>query len=252
MDHPPRNFGRGGPPNNNTRGTHTPRGHPPSTRRGRGSSRGRPRGSTFNTLTGTFTPPPQSQTPTHPLRPRQESHTVPPHRSIHPSTPVSIILKADQATGHRVHGIVADLLTRGDHPRGVKVRLRDGRVGRVQALISEAEGQRGEALVGGVGANLGRVGENAGALGGARGGGGMVGGRIERDIRDQDEYLYDEGRQQASASLGLFAALEDADRGPVEAKVKKGETTMATCPVCGEFEGDEAAVAHHVEEHFGS
>jgi hypothetical protein len=23
------------------------------------------------------------------------------------------------------------------------------------------------------------------------------------------------------------------------------------CPVCGEFEGDERAVAHHVEGHFG-
>jgi hypothetical protein len=26
---------------------------------------------------------------------------------------------------------------------------------------------------------------------------------------------------------------------------------VATCPVCGEFEGDESAVAHHVESHFG-
>jgi len=25
---------------------------------------------------------------------------------------------------------------------------------------------------------------------------------------------------------------------------------VAKCPVCGEFEGDEPAVAHHVEQHF--
>ena len=29
------------------------------------------------------------------------------------------------------------------------------------------------------------------------------------------------------------------------------ERHTATCPVCGQFEGDEAAVAHHVEGHFG-
>ncbi|KAF2785995.1 hypothetical protein K505DRAFT_192181, partial [Melanomma pulvis-pyrius CBS 109.77] len=63
---------------------------------------------------------------------------VPPISALRPGTPVAIILKADQPTGHRVYGIVADLLTRGDHPRGVKVRLRDGRVGRVQKVVEEA------------------------------------------------------------------------------------------------------------------
>jgi hypothetical protein len=81
---------------------------------------------------------------------------------------------------------------------------------------------------------------------------GMRGGRIERDIRDEDEYLYDENRRPEVASSGLFAALEQADQrhrqergGPVS------NEKVATCPVCGEFEGDETAVAHHVESHFG-
>ncbi|KAF1935051.1 hypothetical protein EJ02DRAFT_487163 [Clathrospora elynae] len=176
---------------------------------------------------------------------------VPPYSSIHPGTPVSMILKEDQSTGHQVKGLVADLLTRGDHPRGVKVRLRDGRVGRVQQLVSEAEGERGEAVVGGAGAGLGRNGE------GGRGRGmGMVGGRVERDIREEDEYLYT-GNPRGAAELGLFAQLEEADRrhrgesGRVGQRGEKGEEEVATCPVCGEFEGDEVAVAHHVEGHFG-
>jgi hypothetical protein len=109
----------------------------------------------------------------------------------------------------------------------------------VQGLVSESEGERGEALVGGPSANLGRNGE--GRVGS------MLGGRVERDIREEDEYLYDEGRR-APAEVGLFAALEEADRAHQQRSEGTGEA--ATCPVCGEFEGDEMAVAHHVEEHF--
>ena len=47
---------------------------------------------------------------------------------------VNIILKADQSTGKLTKGQIADFLTRGDHPRGIKVRLADGRIGRVQSL----------------------------------------------------------------------------------------------------------------------
>lgn len=122
-------------------------------------------------------------------------------------------------------------------------------MGRVQKLVSESEGQQGEAVVGGAGAGLGRDGGGS-SMG--RAGGRMVGGRVERDIRDEDEYLYDEGRTRQPADVGLFAALEEADRrhqGGKSADVRGVE--VATCPVCGEFEGDEAAIAHHVEEHFG-
>lgn len=80
----------------------------------------------------------------------------------------------------------------------------------------------------------------------------MRGGRVERDIRDEDEYLYDEGREERG-SEGLFGALEEADRKWREERsggVKK-EEEVVVCPVCGEFEGDERAVAFHVEGHFG-
>ncbi|KAH7082356.1 hypothetical protein FB567DRAFT_104947 [Paraphoma chrysanthemicola] len=193
---------------------------------------------------------PRAPNNTRPPRARHPDHpSVPPFAAIRSGSAVSIILKQDQPTGHRVHGIVADLLTRGDHPRGVKVRLRDGRVGRVQALVSGAEGEQGEAVVGGANAGLGRDGEGIGTGSRSRG---MRGGRIERDIRDEDEYLYDENRVP-DRSQGLFAALEEADKRHQEQRGGGGkeEVEIVRCPVCGEFEGDERAVAHHVEEHFG-
>lgn len=48
---------------------------------------------------------------------------------------VNIVLKADQPTGKLTTGKVQDLLSRGDHPRGIKVRLQDGQIGRVQSLV---------------------------------------------------------------------------------------------------------------------
>ncbi|AFS69604.1 YwbE family protein [Exiguobacterium antarcticum] len=49
---------------------------------------------------------------------------------------VSIVLKQDQRTGKRTNGIVKDLLTKSpNHPHGIKVRLEDGQVGRVQEIL---------------------------------------------------------------------------------------------------------------------
>ena len=48
---------------------------------------------------------------------------------------VDIVLKADQPTGKLTHGVVADILTSSSsHHRGIKVRLEDGQVGRVQKV----------------------------------------------------------------------------------------------------------------------
>ena len=48
---------------------------------------------------------------------------------------VSIVLKQDQDSGQRTEGIVEEILTNSDsHPHGIKVRLTDGRVGRVQEI----------------------------------------------------------------------------------------------------------------------
>jgi uncharacterized repeat protein (TIGR03833 family) len=49
---------------------------------------------------------------------------------------VEIILKKDQGSGNLTRGIVKDLLTNSSfHPHGIKVRLTDGQVGRVQNII---------------------------------------------------------------------------------------------------------------------
>ncbi|MCM3216365.1 YwbE family protein [Niallia taxi] len=48
---------------------------------------------------------------------------------------VEIVLKADQKTGKRTVGVVKDILTNSSfHPHGIKVRLTDGKIGRVQAI----------------------------------------------------------------------------------------------------------------------
>ena len=57
---------------------------------------------------------------------------------IKPGMHVSIVLKKDQKTGIRTEGIVKDLLTSAPkHHRGIKVRLEDGQIGRVQEISEE-------------------------------------------------------------------------------------------------------------------
>ncbi|ETI25743.1 hypothetical protein G647_02517 [Cladophialophora carrionii CBS 160.54] len=58
---------------------------------------------------------------------------------IKPGLLVSIVLKADQRTGRQVQGTVSQLLTRHNHPRGIKVKLTDGRVGRVQQILPQTQ-----------------------------------------------------------------------------------------------------------------
>ena len=55
--------------------------------------------------------------------------------AVRPGLRVAIVQKQDQRTGLTVEGVVAALLTRSaSHPHGIKVRLVDGRVGRVKAV----------------------------------------------------------------------------------------------------------------------
>jgi hypothetical protein len=75
-----------------------------------------------------------------------------------------------------------------------------------------------------------------------------------RDIR------LDEDGEAPAEEIDLFAYVKPAKqkkRGgtkvqePVkEEEVGKEAATIASCPVCGDFKGDEIAVAHHVESHF--
>lgn len=49
---------------------------------------------------------------------------------------VNIVLKADQRTGKLTQGVVKDILTNSPtYPHGIKVRLQNGDVGRVQQIL---------------------------------------------------------------------------------------------------------------------
>jgi uncharacterized repeat protein (TIGR03833 family) len=55
---------------------------------------------------------------------------------IKPGIRVEIVLKHHQRSGKLTEGIVKDILTNSStHPHGIKVRLTDGKVGRVQSII---------------------------------------------------------------------------------------------------------------------
>jgi uncharacterized repeat protein (TIGR03833 family) len=57
-------------------------------------------------------------------------------RNITAGLCVAIVLKQDQRTGRETIGIVKDILTNSSaHPHGIKVRLTDGQVGRVQKIL---------------------------------------------------------------------------------------------------------------------
>jgi uncharacterized repeat protein (TIGR03833 family) len=56
-------------------------------------------------------------------------------KDLLPGMSVDIVLKKDQKTGNLTRGIVKDILTKsGTHPHGIKVRLTDGQIGRVQVI----------------------------------------------------------------------------------------------------------------------
>ncbi len=53
---------------------------------------------------------------------------------------VGIILKEDQRSGKLTEGIVRDILTNSPrHPHGIKVRLKNGLVGRVKEIKAEKQ-----------------------------------------------------------------------------------------------------------------
>jgi uncharacterized repeat protein (TIGR03833 family) len=55
---------------------------------------------------------------------------------IRPGARVRVVQKADQSSGKLTEGIVRDILTPSpEHPRGIKVRLANGIVGRVKEIL---------------------------------------------------------------------------------------------------------------------
>jgi uncharacterized repeat protein (TIGR03833 family) len=57
-------------------------------------------------------------------------------RNIKQGIRVKIVLKQNQRSGILTEGIVKEVLTNSsNHPQGIKVRLMDGKVGRVQVIM---------------------------------------------------------------------------------------------------------------------
>ncbi len=57
-------------------------------------------------------------------------------KNIRPGVKVKVIQKPHQRTGQLTEGVVKDILTSSPiHHRGIKVRLTDGIVGRVQEVL---------------------------------------------------------------------------------------------------------------------
>jgi uncharacterized repeat protein (TIGR03833 family) len=53
---------------------------------------------------------------------------------------VDIVQKQNQRNGKTTRGVVAEILTNSpSHPHGIKVRLRDGKVGRVAGIVEDGE-----------------------------------------------------------------------------------------------------------------
>jgi len=64
-------------------------------------------------------------------------------QAIQPGCIVDIILKEDQQSGKKTRGMVKDILTNSPtHPHGIKVRINDGRIGRVITIITTNEQNR--------------------------------------------------------------------------------------------------------------
>ena len=178
---------------------------------------------------------------------------VPSTRDVLPGARVNIVLKEDQPTGRTVVGVVQDVLTRGNHPRGIKVRLADGRVGRVQTMATGGEKTSfiptNAELDDGAGPSQlrelfprGRIGSPPAPEVGLDAY--IKPGKQRRGRRGKAGTVTTDANQTSTEAAGSVAA-EAAD------DIIAGETTTTTtCPVCGEFEGDEAAVAHHVAAHF--
>jgi uncharacterized repeat protein (TIGR03833 family) len=173
---------------------------------------------------------------------------------------VNIVLKADQPTGRTVCGTVMQVLTRGNHPRGIKVRLTDGRVGRVQTMASgtvtsPAPGAEAGATALGDGPGVAFRAESSQLPSHQIGLDAYIkpAKQSRRGGRKANSNTAAEPAGDEAVATGLEydgvseTAQEYADEQKSSSEVR---SDMVTCPVCEVFTGDEAAVAHHVAGHF--
>ncbi|KAI8960808.1 hypothetical protein F5Y11DRAFT_250883 [Daldinia sp. FL1419] len=186
---------------------------------------------------------------------------------------VNIVLKADQRTGRQVSGTVRDVLTRGDHHRGIKVRLTDGRIGRVQSMAINSSTSNDISSISNDVASASNPTLASGApVDSVDGNSSQPRARRPRyrDARleealeappeqtDLSAYIIPSKRKGKNKNSSKQTDQPDGSaRGDqsLRSNVVANSTTdvtsaTVTCPVCGAFEGDETAVAHHVSEHF--
>ncbi|KAI0888751.1 uncharacterized protein GGS22DRAFT_62753 [Annulohypoxylon maeteangense] len=212
------------------------------------------------------------------------NRAVPKTTEVIPGAVVNIVLKADQRTGREVRGTVRDVLTRGDHYRGIKVRLADGRIGRVQSIASGASSTPasssdpdGVTLIStGTGTYTSTPAEDESTDLANRTVQNPRGRRPRyRDMRldepleappdqtDLGAYIVSTKRKGKGKGKGKNKNVpnesgqqddpmrQDGVSGSNNSNsVMDVTSATSTCPVCGTFEGDETAVAHHVAEHF--
>lgn len=193
--------------------------------------------------------------------------SVPRRAQISPGKAVSIVLKKDQPTGKQSQGSVKDVLTAGDHPRGVKVRLTDGRIGRVQKMLDAlAPTPTGNSAPAGEPSDFIAASDPAASSGfqvrseGTRGGQGLqpryrdvrLDEPLEQPAEEMDLMAYVKPAKQKKGKKASQTCQESEDSGAPHPNGPAATISgaLAKCPVCNDFEGDEAAVAHHVELHF--
>ncbi|MDI1488709.1 MAG: hypothetical protein OHK93_007985 [Ramalina farinacea] len=143
--------------------------------------------------------------------------SIPTTSQLHRGVGVRIILKADQPTGKLTTGQIDQLLTRGNHPRGIKVRLTDGQIGRVQSLTSADN-------AGGQGMGPGQQQDVPSVVEGAVGGEDLVSsfhrrGAGSQDRRGiQDDYRYDDVAADSRS-------LADYMKAPSKNKARRNKTS---------------------------
>lgn len=194
-------------------------------------------------------------------------HRVPTTRQVVPGAQVNIVLKADQPTGRTVSGAVKEVLTRGDHHRGIKVRLFDGRIGRVQSMA----GQEGSSS----GTDTGVQVDPFAPADAQPVGYGRRGGRPPRFVQDVRNDPYSPPAPEVSVGLDAYIKpAKDKKRkggrgggggGAISSETATGtsfesaddalegaaaQEDVLTCPVCNDFRGDARAIEHHVASHF--
>ena len=125
---------------------------------------------------------------------------------------------------------MSEVLTKGNHPRGIKVRLQTGQVGRVQRL--------GEATS--TTQSNGPLPSTASTSTAAK----FT--HRYRDVREDLEYA----DEPPTRSLADFLPPSFGNGGSEEAMTHQESPATyeaVGCPICEAFEGDEAAVTHHIE-----